>query len=269
VPARQRGWARKRKHGWQACWREGTKQNVGPQLFPSKTAALDWLDDTLQAGRARRGRDITFAEHVDRYLRVHAAVVDPSTIRTLQDRLGVVPDERADHKRGGRSYSTAVEQFGDIVLTDLELMSSAIAEWQTTLPPAYRYAILRALRQVLSAAVRWDLIRANPAARAGPNPQPRREEVAFFQSLADVDKLADELGHAGEVNHRTVVVYGPIAVFGVETGMRPSEWLALESCSYVKAGLVFSVLKTTRMSSRLRQRIASRRLLPSACLRSR
>src|SRR6266576_1717321 len=39
-----------------------------------------------------------------------------------------------------------------------------------------------------------------------------------------------------------------------------------ECCSYVKAGLVFSVLKTTRTRSRLRQRIASRRLLPSACL---
>jgi len=42
-----------------------------------------------------------------------------------------------------------------------------------------------------------------------------------------------------------------------------------ERCSYVKAGLAFSVLKTTRTSSRFRQRIASRRLLPSACLRSR
>ncbi len=42
-----------------------------------------------------------------------------------------------------------------------------------------------------------------------------------------------------------------------------------ERCSYVKAGLALSVLKTTRASCRLRQRIASRRLLPSACLRSR
>src|ERR1041385_576430 len=41
-----------------------------------------------------------------------------------------------------------------------------------------------------------------------------------------------------------------------------------QCCSYVKAGLVLSVLKTTRTSSRLRQRIASRRLLPSARLRS-
>ena len=37
-----------------------------------------------------------------------------------------------------------------------------------------------------------------------------------------------ELGHAGEVKHRTTVAFGPIAIFGVETGLRPSEWMALE-----------------------------------------
>jgi len=42
-----------------------------------------------------------------------------------------------------------------------------------------------------------------------------------------------------------------------------------QRCSYVKAGLSFSVLKTVRASSRLRQRSASRRLFPSACLRAR
>jgi integrase len=228
MPARQRGWARKRKGGWQACWREDGKQRVGPSLFTSKTAALDWLDAALQAGRARRGYDVTFGDHVDRYLRAHAAVVDASTIRTLQDRLGVVAQERADIKRRGRSYRTPIEQFGKLALADLELMSSAIAEWQTTLPPAYRYAIVSALRQVLNAAVRWNLIRTNPAAHAGPNPQPRREEVAFFQSLAEVDSLADELGHAGGTSHRMTAAYGAIAVLGVETGLMPSEWIALE-----------------------------------------
>jgi integrase len=102
------------------------------------------------------------------------------------------------------------------------------AEWQTSLPPAYRYAIVRALGQVLAAAVRWDLIRKNPSADAGPNPQPRSEEVACFASLADVDKLAVELGLAGGIEHRNFAVYGPIAIFGVETGLRPSEWAALE-----------------------------------------
>jgi hypothetical protein len=42
-----------------------------------------------------------------------------------------------------------------------------------------------------------------------------------------------------------------------------------ECCSYVKAGVVFRVLKMARMRSRLRQRMASRRLFPSVRLRSR
>jgi quercetin dioxygenase-like cupin family protein len=41
-----------------------------------------------------------------------------------------------------------------------------------------------------------------------------------------------------------------------------------QRCSYVKAGLALSVLKTTRTRSRLRQRSASRRLFPSLRFRS-
>lgn len=215
MPAEQRGWVRRRKNGWQACWRERGRQRTGPQLFASKTDAKRWLDENLKGGAPQlRGRDVTFTEHVERYLRVHSATVDPATIRTLRERLGATALER----RRARAYPTAIETFGHFTLAELETMSGGIAEWQTTLPPAYRYAIMRSLRQVLTAAVRWKLIRENPAKEAGTNPQPRREEVAFFDSLADVDRLGAELGKS----------FGPIAIFGVETGLRPSEWAALE-----------------------------------------
>ncbi len=227
MPADQRGWIRKRKNGWQACWREDGRQRTGPQLLRSKTEAKRWLDENLKGGRMQQsfedgvsgvaappGRGITFKEHVERYLRVHGATVDPSTIRTLRDRLGATPEQR----RKRRSYRTALETFGHLTLAELEPMNVEIAEWQATLPPGYRYAIMRSLRQVLNAALRWKLIQGNPANDAGANPQARREEVAFFDSLADVDSLAAELGQA----------FGPVAIFGVETGLRPSEWAALE-----------------------------------------
>lgn len=221
MPAKQRGWVRKRKTGWQACWREAERIRT-KSPFASKTAAEDWLDDHLDGGAPRRGRDVTFAEHVERFLRVHATTAEASTIRTLRNRLGAYPpgddDETVTHRRKARPYKTAIEAFGDLTLAELELMSVEIAEWQTTLPPAYRFAVMNALRQVLNAAVRWRLIRANPAKEAGPNPQPHPEEVAFFETLADVDKLAVELGPR----------FGPIVVLGVETGLRPCEWAALE-----------------------------------------
>lgn len=223
MPARQRGWVRKRRSSWQACWRENGRIRTRSG-FSSKTVAEDWLDDHLRSGTPRRGRDATFREHVERYLRIHGATVEPSTIQTLRERLGVVVERHQDaeqrryQRARPRTYRTAVEAFGEVTLAELELMSVEIAEWQTTLPPRYRHAIMRALRQVLGAAVRWKLIRENPAKEAGPNPKPPRIEMAFFASIADVDSVADELGER----------FGPIVVFGVETGLRPEEWIALE-----------------------------------------
>ena len=113
-------------------------------------------------------------------------------------------------------------------------MSLDIAEWQTTLPRRYRYAIMRSLRQVLNAAVRWELMQQNPAARVGANPQPRARDVPIFDSLRSVDRLAAELSHrsAGAV------------VFAVETGLRPSEWSALENRHVDSRGGVVSVRQT-------------------------
>jgi len=225
MPAEQRGWVRKRKNGWQACWREDGAQRTGPHLFGSKTEARRWLDSNLDRGlfsvdhAVLRTPEaalpaITLRQHIDTYLLTHGAVVDSATIRTLRERLGATGDGR----RGRRTYQTVIDAFGDVPLAELEHMSAAIAAWQATLPSGYRYAIMRSFRQVLGAAVRWKLIRDNPATDAGPNRQPAREEVSFFESLAEVDRLAVELGPT----------FGPIAIFGVETGLRPSEWMALE-----------------------------------------
>lgn len=214
MPARQRGWTRKRQESWQACWREGGRVRTRSG-FPSKTAAKDWLDDQLENGSPRRGRDVTYADHVGRYLRVHGTAKQPGTMRALRQRLGARTEIYTPRPR---SYETPIEAFGDVTLADLEHMSGEIAEWATTLPERYRHAIVRAFSQTLTAAVRWRLIRTNPVKEAGPNPQPERVEKAFFATHADVDKVAVELGDR----------YAPIPIFGVETGLRPEEWTALE-----------------------------------------
>jgi integrase len=76
---------------------------------------------------------------------------------------------------------------------------------------------VRALRQVLDAAVAWEYLARNPAKATGRNPQP---EVIDRPALepADIDKLADELG----------VVYGAAVIVGAWCYLRPSELLALE-----------------------------------------
>ncbi len=68
----------------------------------------------------------------------------------------------------------------------------------------------------------------NPAKLAGPNPQPKAEEIHPF-TQTEIDAVAEELGPK----------YGPAVVFASETGMRPSEWLAIEWRDFDrKAGVV-------------------------------
>jgi integrase len=142
---------------------------------------------------------VTLTEHVDRYLEAHSVGREMSTIATLRHRL---------------AYAESV--FGDVPLPDLERRAAEIAAWAGSLPDGSRYGIVQAFRQALEAAVRWGAIRQNPAKLAGRNPQPKPEEIHPF-TQSDVDVLAAELGE-----------YGPLVIFASETGLRPSEWRAIE-----------------------------------------
>lgn len=51
-----------------------------------------------------------------------------------------------------------------------------------------------------------------------PNPEPKRREVPTFESVEDLEAIADELSPA----------FAPIPIFAGLTGLRCQEWLALE-----------------------------------------
>jgi integrase len=115
-------------------------------------------------------------------------------------------------------------------LRELEGAAADIAQWRAALPERSRYRLTSALRQALGAAQRWGYIAGNPAVDAGPNRQPRSEELRPF-TRNEIDALAGELGP----------VYGPLAVFAAETGLRTNEWAALERRDVDRAGRAVTV----------------------------
>jgi integrase len=93
----------------------------------------------------------------------------------------------------------------------------AIGAWRKRLPERSAWAIHKALRQVLHYAVRVKLLDENVAVLV-PNPEPKRPEVPTFETVAELEAVAEELG----------AEYAALPIFVGLTGLRPEEWLALE-----------------------------------------
>jgi integrase len=172
---------------------------------------------------------MTLNDLVEEYLRVHQAA--PSTLEKL-----------------GWLLSKARAEFGAVAIG--ELRADAICAWRGTLPEGHRFEATQALRQVLNAAVAWDLIDVNPARRGVPNPSRRFPEKRPFESWKQINALARELD----------AVTGPMVVFGGATGLRPAELIALErrdvdraaGVVYVRRQLVRGEIKHTKTRRSIR-----------------
>lgn len=203
MPAEQAGQTYKTARGFGLRWYDEHGVRRRRAGFKSRSEARAWYRDVERPrmrGEAPAPEPTTLSEHVERYLVAHEVGRDPKTIDVLRFRLG---------------YATRV--FGELNLDELERRVPEVAAWTTTLPAGSRYGIVQAFRQCLEAAVRWGLLKTNPAKLAGRNPQPQRDEVVPFEP-AEVERLAEELGP----------IYGPLVVVAAHTGLRPSEWAALE-----------------------------------------
>jgi integrase len=153
---------------------------------------------------------MTLAELVERYLRVHQAA--PATMEKLRWLLG-----------------KATVAFGEVRLVDLR--ADEICAWRGTLPEGHRFEATQALRQVLNAAVAWQLLDVNPARRGVSNPLRRFPEKRPFESWDEIRTIAAQLGP----------VTGRLVVFGAATGLRPAELVALERRDVDRAGGVVYV----------------------------
>jgi len=105
-----------------------------------------------------------------------------------------------------------------------------------TIPYGHRFEATQALRQTLARAVSWGMINRNPAKQGIENPQRPRVEQRPFESWDELQRLADRLGRH----------LGPVVLFAAATGLRPSEWLALEHRDIDRAARVVYVRRAYR-----------------------
>ena len=246
MPARQRGFARKRGGGWLAAWREaGRERSRGG--FETRTAALDYATRKAEEAAARdaairfgdqlptRQAVSTVSELVEAFLARHR--VDEATLRTLRFRL-----------------NHAVGAFGDRRIETLQPIELDV--WRSQLPPLSAHYIFRAFRQVLEYAVAMGLLAANPTARIRNTRAATRREQRPFDSWEDVEAIAAEMDPR----------YSAIPIVLVGTGLRPEELFALErrdldlDAGVVRVERVYTqrVLKEPKKSSRQRRRVPLR-----------
>jgi integrase len=200
MPSLQRGSVFRLKDGWAyrfARDEHGQRRQLGG--FKTKGEAREACD--LHVARvlnpsAHAARDVTFAELVDEYLAQHIA--EQNTIRTLTARL---------------NYATTA--FGDRPLTRIPV--AEIAAWRKRLPDGSAWHIHKALRQVLHYAVAVGLLAENPAVKV-KNPEPKRREVQAFGTWEELGAVAAELSPT----------FAALPIVAAGTGLRPSEWIALE-----------------------------------------
>ena len=186
---------------WAYRYRTGGRDSKRMQRggFISRLAAEHALGRALQRLRQEQGliETPTLSEFVELYLAQHDA--EPETINKLRWVLG-----------------KATAEFGGLPLS--ELAPAEIATWRMTIPYGHRFEATQALRQTLQRAVSWGMLNSNPAKQGVENRQRARVEQRPFESWQQIRELADRIGPR----------HGPLVLFAAATGLRPSEWLALE-----------------------------------------
>lgn len=248
MPARQRGFARRRGARWLATWREdGRERSRGG--FDTKTDALDYANrkagEAAEREAASRFNDpmpvappaiSTVQELVDAFVARQESRVDPATVRTLRARL-----------------KYAVTAFGDRRVETLQPIELDV--WRSSLPKLSAHYPFRALRQALEYAVAMELIDRNPTARIrNVRASADRREQRPFTSWGEVDAVAEEMDPR----------FAALPVVLVGTGLRPEELFALERRDVDLNGGVLSVERvyTQRMWKDCKKSSRQRRQVP-------
>lgn len=198
----QRGQLFKLDGSWAYRYRDpATGKRPQASGFPTKGEARQALDEKLR--RLRLGGlyrpSVTVGEIIVEFYAIYEA--DPRTVSWLKYHAEKIRAE-----------------FADTPADDLD--APTIGRWRRALSnTGSAHQTHGVFRQVLGAAVKWGWIERN-AATLVPNPQPRRAEVAYFDSWDEVRLVATELGEKADG--------GAIAIVSAGTGARPEDLFGLD-----------------------------------------
>jgi integrase len=213
MPSVQRGSTVKRGHKWGARWYDESGERQFRGGFGTRSGAREYVDNKVEQVVAlrrgdpsvlRRRQMPTLGEPVDEYVGQHNA--EANMIRNLKARLRYATEGPKLDGQGG---------WKDLPIDRLTI--TEIGAWRKHLPERSAWAIHKGLRQVMHYAVRAKLLDENVACQV-PNPEPKRREVPTFESVAELEAVADELA----------LRFRPLPLFAGLTGLRPQEWIALE-----------------------------------------
>jgi integrase len=248
MPARQRGFARKRGPAWLAGWYENGSQRTRGG-FETRTEALDYAETKAAASVAVKAaqrfgdviaepaRMLTVSELVDGFLARHD--VDTATKRKLRSQLG-----------------HAVRSFGDRPLDTLTSLELDV--WRSQLPARSRHYFFRAFRQTLEYAVGMGLLDSNPTARI----RNRQASLDEHREQRPFDTWEQVEAASMEMDPRFAAI--PVVIVG--TGLRPEELFGLRRADIDLAAGVLSVervysqgrFKACKKSERQRRRVPLR-----------
>jgi integrase len=252
MPARQRGFARRRGSNWLAVWREnGRERSRGG--FETKTLSLDYANTKADEAFARASA-VRFGD-------LHVDVPEFSTVSELIDAFLVRHRvDEATRRKLRAQLKHAARAFGDRRPETLQPIELDV--WRSQLPAFSAYYIFRAFRQVLGYAVDMGVIPNNPTSRIKNTRASERSEMRPFESWEELEAVAAEL------DPRFAAI--PIVLAG--TGLRPEELWALERRDVDLEDGVLAVrrvysqgrLKEPAKSSRQRRRVPLRRRVVEA-----
>lgn len=218
MPATQQGQIDGKPGRYRLRWYEDGQRRT-KQPFASKSDARKWYRENVEPvlnGEPAAKPDLALSGFIPIYLERHGRDVRKRTVDTLRERLG-----------------HAEREFGSVPLRELERMADEVAAWRARQPQGVAYGRMAALRQTLTAAVRWGYMNRNPAIEAGKNRQPQQRDVRVY-TMAELDAIAAELPPQ----------YQSLPMFAAATGLRPEEWQALERRDIDRRDGVLSVRRT-------------------------